>query len=336
MPKIAIIGTGLMGTSLGLALQQSQIKDLQVVGTDSEHQARAGAQKKGAFHRVENRLFNAIENADIVVLATPVMAMKELMEVIGPELPEGCIVTDVGSSKSAVIEWADKFLPSRVDFVGGHPMAGKETPGPEAAEATLFADKIYCVIPSPRASERAVAEITTMVEAVGAKPYFIGLDEHDSFVAAASHLPFLLSMALVGCTSKSANWEDIAQLASSGYRDITRLAAGDPVMHRDICVTNSKPIVAWIDTFIRELYEFRKMLDTETGPDAEAIKSVFDHANEARAQWAAGAVTSSRQYNPHRELPTFTESMGEMFLGRKAIEARKLITRGWGDRDKKR
>lgn len=337
MAKIAIIGTGLIGSSLGLALQQSQIKDLQVVGTDSEHQARSGAQKKGAFHRVENRLYNAVEDADIVVLATPVMAMKEMMEVLGPELPEGCIVTDVGSSKRVVIEWADQFLPDTVDFVGGHPMAGKETPGPEGAEATLFVDKTYCIIPSSRASQRAVAEISTMVEAVGAKPYFIGLDEHDSFVAAASHLPFLLSTALVECTSKSANWEDIAQLASSGYRDITRLAAGDPVMHRDISVTNAQPIVAWIDTFIRELYEFRKLLEAEGGPDPEAIKAVFDHANEARAQWMAGAVTSqSRQYSPHRELPTFAESMGEMFLGRQAIEARKAITQRFSGQDKKR
>lgn len=336
MPKIAIIGTGLIGTSLGMALQQSQIKDLQVVGTDSEHQARSGAQKKGAFHRVENRLYSAVDNADIVVLATPVMAMKGLLELMGPELPEGCIVTDVGSSKSVVIEWADQFLPETVDFVGGHPMAGKETSGPEGAEATLFVDKTYCIIPSPRASQRAVAEIATMAEAVGAKPFFIGLDEHDSFVAAASHLPFLLSAALVECTSKSANWEDIAQLAATGYRDITRLAAGDPVMHRDICVTNPQPIVAWIDSFIRELYEFRKMLEAESGPDPEAIKAIFDHANVARAQWAAGAVASSRQYNPHRELPSFAESMGEMFLGRKAIEARKTISQRWSGQDRKR
>ena len=336
MAKIAIIGTGLIGTSLGMALQQSQIRDLQVVGTDSEHQARSGAQKKGAFHRVENRLYNAVENADIVVLATPIMAMKELMEVMGPELQEGCIVTDVGSSKKVVIEWADQYLPPQVDFVGGHPMAGKETSGPETAEATLFVDKPYCVIPSPRASQRSVAEITTMVEAVGAWPFFIGLDEHDSFVAASSHLPFLLSMALVGCTSKSANWEDIAQLASSGYRDISRLASGDPVMHRDICVTNPGPIVAWIDTFIRELYEFRKMLDSETEPDPEAIKAAFDNAYTARAQWVAGAVASSRQYNPHRELPSFTESMGEMFLGRKLLDARKRITQGWSDQNNKR
>ena len=238
MPKIAIIGTGLIGTSLGMALKQSQLKELYVVGTDSEHYSRSGAQKKGAFDKVERRLFPALDDADIVVLATPVMAMKDLMEVMGQELKAGCVVTDVGSSKGVVLEWADQYLPDTVDFVGGHPMAGKETPGPEEAEAELFNGKIYCVIPSQKASEKSVAEVAALVEAVGAKPYFIGIDEHDSFVAAASHLPFLLSMALVGCTSKSSNWEDIAQLASSGYRDISRLAAGDPVMHRDICVSN--------------------------------------------------------------------------------------------------
>jgi prephenate dehydrogenase len=338
MAKVTVIGTGLMGTSLGLALKQSQLKDLQLVGTDSSHEARSGAQKRDAFHRIENRLFPAIEGADIVVLATPVMAMKELMELIGPELPEGCVVTDMGSSKKVVLDWADQYLPKTVDFIGGHPMAGKETPGPQAAEANLFIDKTYCIIPSVRASQRAASEITTMVEAIGAKPYFIGADEHDSFVAAASHLPFVLSMALVGCTSRSANWDDIAQLASSGYHDITRLASGDTVMHRDICLTNTKPIVAWIDAFIRELYEFRKMLDTDDAqPDGEAIKATLDRAYDSRARWLAGEVSfQARQHNPHRELPTFAENMGEMFLGRRAMDARKLITRAWRDQGKKK
>jgi prephenate dehydrogenase len=337
MAKITIIGTGLIGTSLGLALKQSQLKDLQLVGTDSNHEARSGAQKRGAFHRIENRLYPAIEGADIVVLATPVMAMKELMEIIGPELPEGCVVTDVGSSKKVVLDWADQYLPKTVDFVGGHPMAGKETAGPQEAEDDLFVDKTYCVIPSVGASERGVAEVTALIEAIQAKPYFIGVDEHDSFVAAASHLPFVLSMALVGCTSRSANWDDIAQLASSGYHDITRLASGDTIMHRDICVTNSKPIVAWIDAFILELYEFRKTLDTDTQPDGEAIKAALDQAYDARARWLAGEASfQARQHNPHWELPTFAESMGEMFLGRRAMDARKLITRAWRDEGKKK
>jgi len=335
MAKISVIGTGLIGTSLGLALQQSQLKDIEVVGSDSDRQALDGANKRHAFHRIERRLVNAIDGADIVVLATPVMAMKELMEYMGPELPEGCVVTDVGSSKRVVLEWADQYLPSKVDFVGGHPMAGKETPGPEAAEADLFRDKTYCVVPSGRAGKQAVGEITTMIEAIGGTPYFISVDEHDSFVAAASHLPFLLSMALVGCTSKSANWEDIAQLASSGYRDITRLASGDTVMHRDICVTNAQPIVAWIDAYIRELYEFRQILDPDGEPNAEQIKEVFDQLAEAREKWLAGQVNpQARQFNPNREpMPSF----GDMFLGSKVMGAQKRMFGAWGDskRDKK-
>ena len=336
MAKITIIGTGLIGTSLALALNESQLKDLQVVGTDSDRLARSRAEKRKAFHKVENRLLDAIDGADIVVLATPVMTMKGIMELIAPELPSGSVVTDVGSSKKVVLEWAQEILPDTVDFVGGHPMAGKEESGPDSAEPDLFQDKTYCVIPDKKASQQSVSEITTMVEAIGAVPYFIGVDEHDSFVAAASHLPFLLSTSLVGCTSKSANWEDIAQLASSGYRDISRLASGDPVMHRDICLTNNQPIISWIDAFIKELYEFRNILADEAGPDSEKVKKVFDDVADARAQWLAGQATvRARLANRQREeMPTFAESMGEMFMGRKLLQANKRIFGGLKGQDR--
>jgi prephenate dehydrogenase len=147
-------------------------------------------------------------------------------------------------------------------------------------------------------------------------------------VAAASHLPFLLSVALVGCTSKSVNWGDIAQLASSGYHDVTRLASGDPIMHRDICLSNPKPIVAWIDAFIRELYEVRKMLDGQDGqrdgPQGEAIQQMFEQASEARARWLAGGVTQgARGSHPDSEMPTFSENMGQLFVGKKVMDAQK-------------
>lgn len=338
MAKIAIIGTGLIGTSLAMALKQSSLRDLEIVGTDDDRQARSGAEKRKAFDKVENRLFSTVDGADIVVLATPVLAMKEVMELIGPELAEGCVVTDVGSSKKVVLEWAEQHLPRTVDFVGGHPMAGKEEAGPEAAEPDLFEGKTYCVVPSARASQQAVAEVTTMIEAIGGTPYFIGVEEHDSFVAAASHLPFLLSTALVGCTSKSANWEDIAQLASTGYRDITRLASGDSVMHRDICLTNSQPIVSWIDAFIKELYEYRKILEAEPHPDGEVVKEVFDQVAEARARWLAGEATAKARMSSREreEMPGFAESMGEMFMGRKLLQAQKRMLGGMRDKEKDR
>ena len=330
MAKLAIIGTGLIGTSLALALKKANLKDVELVGTDSDGAARLGAERSKAFHKVENRLIPAVHDAEIVVLATPIMAMQELMEVIGPELPEGCLVTDVGSSKRLVLDWAEQYLPKTVNFVGGHPMAGKETAGPENADADLFRDKAYCVVPGPNVGQKAVSEITTLAEAVGARPFFIGVDEHDSFVAAASHLPFMLSTALVGCVSKSANWEDIAQLTASGFTDVSRLASGDPIMHRDICVTNPEPIVAWIDAFIRELYEMRKTLTNEDGPDVEAVQEMFEEASTARAKLMAGLVNSRAREASSAEIPSFSEGMGEMFAGRKVMERMSQFTRGKG------
>ena len=337
MAKITIVGTGLIGTSLALALRQSDLRNLELVGTDYDGAARSGAQKRSAFDKVEGRLHPAVEGADIVVLATPVMAMKDLMETIGPSLSDSAVLTDVGSSKRTVIQWASEALPDHSQFVGGHPMAGRETPGPAHATADLFAGKPYCIVPDANAREQAVSTVTTMAEAIGAKPFFISADEHDSFVAAVSHLPFMMSVALMQTVSKSANWDDIAQLASSGFRDLSRLASGDTVMHRDISITNNEPIVNWIDSFIRELYEIRNVLKDETGPDPAAVEEIFESAHEERARWLSGSVTpGSRSQRQAPEIPTFSESMGQMFMGSKLLEAQRRMFKGDKDEDREK
>ena len=320
MTTIAIVGTGLMGTSLALAIKSSNLK-VDIVGTDYDSAARSGAQKSGAFKKVESRLSNAIRGADVVVFATPIQAMREMMESAANDFEEGCVVTDVGSSKKVVLQWAEEVLPKHVSFVGGHPMAGKELSGPKNADGTMFKGKAYCIVPSVNAERAAVSSVTTIAEAIGAKPFFIGVDEHDSFVAAVSHLPFMMSVALMGTASKSANWDDIAQLASSGFSDLSRLASGDPVMHRDICVTNPEPIVAWMDSYIRELYELRNMLAKEGGPDPDAVHEVFEEAMNARARWKAGILTKIDRVTS--DIPSFAESMGEVFMGRRGMEAQK-------------
>ena len=148
-------------------------------------------------------------------------------------------------------------------------------------------------------------------------------------MAAASHLPFMMSVALMATASKSANWDDIAQLASSGFSDLSRLASGDPVMHRDICVTNPEPIVAWMDSYIRELYELRNMLAKEGGPDPDAVHEVFEEAMNARARWKAGILTKIDRVTS--DIPSFAESMSEMFIGRRGMEAQKKIFGGLKD-----
>ena len=213
--------------------------------------------------------------------------------------------------------------------------AGRETAGARHASADLFKDKPYCIVPPPHAAKDAVSTVTTMAEAIGARPFFINVDEHDSFVGAVSHLPFLLSVALMETVSKSANWDDIAQLASSGFRDASRLASGDAIMHRDISLSNRESIVSWIDSFIRELYELRNLINTEEEPDADAVHQVFQHASNERARWMAGNVSSGRAPGPAVEIPTFAESMSEMLMGRKGVEAQRRFFRGLkdGDRD---
>ena len=331
MDKIAIVGTGLIGASLGMAIRQSMPKAATVVGTDRDRGHSSDAQKMGALDKVENSLRSAVEGADIVVVAVPVTAIRDVFEAVAPYLSHGCLVTDTGSSKGEVMRWAEEALPDHVNFVGGHPMAGKETAGPKHAEANLFRNKTYCVIPAPRARADAVNKWVKIVEGIGARHYFIDAGEHDSFVAAASHLPALLSVALVRTTSKSPSWADIAKVASTGYRDITRLASGDPIMHRDICSTNSEYIVSWIDAFMYELYDMRERVIKAGEGEPAYIEETLGDALYRRQQWMTGSVTPGTNLLDAREpLPTFGENMGQLLLGSRLMEHQKRLMEGWG------
>ncbi|MBI4298764.1 MAG: prephenate dehydrogenase/arogenate dehydrogenase family protein [Chloroflexi bacterium] len=323
MGKITIVGLGLIGTSIGLGLKKANLKDIEIVGTDKDSEVSSRASKMGAIDKASRDLIPAIQDTNMVILATPVMAMKELMEIIGPHLEEGATVTDTGSTKSSVMAWAEEYLPSSVSFVGGHPMAGKEKSGPDAAEATLFNNTPYCIIPGKQADPSAVKSVAGLAEILGAKPMFMDAPEHDSFVAAISHLPMILSIALVTSTAKSPQWSEMARLASTGYRDITRLASGDPEMNRDICLTNADFLVRWVDEIIKELYEFRNNIKE----GRESLLSTFVQAWEARARWLAGVTREEAKV----ELPTVGESFAGMLMGDRLARKVKEIT----SRDKK-
>lgn len=281
MYRIAIIGLGLIGTSLGLAIRQALGKDVEVVGTDLETSFTSTAKKMGAIDRDERNIPAAVQGADLIVLATPILAMRDLMEFLVPYLSEGTIVTDVGSTKKDVVAWGEELLPAGVSFIGGHPMAGKETSGPKDAEAAMLHGAVYAICPAPSATEEATKAMVGLVQAIGAKPYFVDPVEHDSYVAAVSHLPFLISVGLINTTTKSAGWREMARLASSGFRDISRLAAGDPVMHRDIAVTNRDAIVHWLDEYIKDLHGLRNLVKD----DQDGLEKALVDAWEGRARW---------------------------------------------------
>jgi len=196
MERIAIIGLGLIGGSLSLALKAAKLKDIEIVGYDKDPLAASEARRLRVVDKTESVLQKAVGDARLVVIATPIVAVRGVMEELAGELRENCVVTDTASTKAIVMEWASELLPATVSFVGGHPMAGKETAGVRNAEAKLFAGKPYCIIPAPDASEGAVRVVTGIVHLIGARPFFIGADEHDRYVAAVSHLPLVVSTAL--------------------------------------------------------------------------------------------------------------------------------------------
>ena len=266
---------------MGLALKRTKWEGLKLVGYAHRPEAGFQALRIGAIDRAEPRLEAAIGGADLVVIATPVMVIKEILEQISPCLPQKCVVTDTASTKVQVMEWAKRSLPPEVSFIGGHPMAGKEASGIEAADAELFLGCTYCLCPAPNASPEAAYSIAALTERIGAKPLLIDASEHDHMVAGTSHLPILLSAALVSATTQNPSWTKMTKLAASGYRDLTRLASGNPKMNRDICLTNQEAIINWIDEFTKELGEFRRLV-AEGNQDLE---KAFIRMHQARQRW---------------------------------------------------
>ena len=325
MQRVAIVGLGLIGGSVGLGLKAwaaaqttGEKSPLFVVGFDTDLEQQSYAKKIGAVDRTEWRLPDAVTDSDVVVLCTPVRAMREIFADIAPHLKPGAVVTDVASTKANVLQWADETLPSSVSFVGGHPMAGKAL-SIEGAEAELFKGATWCVTPSVKAAEPAVKTILGLVAALGGEPYFVDPAEHDAYVAGVSHLPFVVSTTLMNVLSRDDSWRDMKTITAGGFRDMTRLAAGSAAMHRDIVMTNRDAILRWIDQFQGELSRLRSTVADSSGEDTEAtLTGYFEQARDARAEWATQTTREGellQQTGQDLSTDTFGDQMGRMVMG---------------------
>ncbi len=278
--RVAIIGLGLIGGSIGLGLHKTHAAK-QVVGYDLGRGVGDRACKIGAIDKAYMHLADTVRGAELVILATPVGTIHALLQMIAPLLTSGAVVTDVSSTKSQVISWAEEFLPPDIYFVGGHPMAGKELSGIDVADADLFKNCVYCLTPTSHTLPDAIHKVASLVELLGAHLHFLEPAEHDGLVAGVSHLPFLVSTALMNTVAEDPTWNDASLLASSGFRDTTRLAAGSPEMYRDICFTNSQAIVRWLDVYANNILSLR---DHIARHDAD-INEHFMKSRMLRQQW---------------------------------------------------
>lgn len=276
--NITIVGLGLIGGSLGLALRAARY--LNVVGWDRDQAVTEAAVQRGAIGAAAASLVAAVQAADVVVVATPVLAVRAILEQIAPHLKAGAVVTDVAGTKVQVLEWAQALLPDTVAFVGGHPMAGSEQHGIGSARADLLRDAIYCLTPLDGTPQAALERLERLVAALGARPLRVSAAAHDAGVAAISHVPFLLAAALVQLTTTDARWPELRHIAATGYRDMTRLASGDPIMHRDVVLTNAAAIAPWLRSYARLLDEVAAHLD-----DPAFLDAFFRTAQQQRDEW---------------------------------------------------
>lgn len=287
MDTIAVVGLGLIGGSLALALRQNGLaKD--IAGYDVNSDVTCRAQELGAITYACATVEEAAQQADIVVLATPIHAIPEMLKRIAPSLRPGTLVTDTASTKARVLSWASTLLPASVVFVGGHPMAGRECSGIEAAEAGLFEGRAYCLTPTEKTPAEAIVRLGAIIMGLGAQPLVLDAERHDRQVAGISHLPFVLSSVLVQMLCGEEDWPEMARLAASGFRDMSRLAAGSPAMYRDICLTNKEAILGHLDALTVQLASIRSLI--ATGDDA--LLPYFAQAKHVRNGLYSSSISS--------------------------------------------
>ena len=327
MDRITIVGMGPIGASIGLALKQAQLPDLEVVGTSGDGRALSAASKVGAVDSTTGNLRSGIANAGLVILDAHVAETRELLEAIGPVLDDGCIVTDTSPSKVPLMNWADENLPRGISFVGGRPLP-KSVPGDvEEADPSIFEDTDYCIIPSRSADQAAVRTVVGLVERLKAKPLFLDPHEHDSYAAAMTYLPIVMSSAFVTATAGSESWREMHRLATSEFREFSSLASDDPQDNRDASMASPEALVHWLDQLITVLYGYRNQIKD----NSDGLFDSFINAWEAHAKWESGAAGGDGEEGRAR-IPTAGESMATFMVGGRLADRYREYT----DRDKKK
>ena len=277
--SVCIIGTGLIGGSLALALRRAGFCR-EIVGAGRTETTLIRAVELGVVDRYDTRIALAAQNADIVVVCVPLGAMQAVFEQISAGEIESTVITDAGSAKQSVIRDAESvFGESYPNFVAGHPIAGTEQSGVEAAFAELYQQRRVILTPTQETSVEALDLVRDMWQAAGAEVETMSAEHHDLVLAGTSHLPHLLAFGLVDCLNNLEDVDEIFRFAAGGFRDFTRIASSDPVMWRDICVSNRDDVMAMMKRYFAEM---DKMYDALKTNDGEKLKEIFERAKKAR------------------------------------------------------
>jgi len=273
--KIAIIGVGLIGGSIAMALKEKGVKgDIIGIGRNEERLKRA--MEKGIIDGYSTLPPEGVIGADLIILSTPVGRFEGIMETIKENIGKGAIVTDVGSVKAVVVDRIGSMTPDGVSFVGAHPIAGGELSGFESARPDLFEGTLCIITPVASTEDRAIEVVSKLWKTVGAEVRYMNPDEHDIIYASVSHLPHVIAYALINTIMDK---DDILPYGGNGLRDMTRIALSPAELWRDICMYNRKNILDAINGFTSRLSRIKGMIDAS---EWAGLEREFERAREGR------------------------------------------------------
>ena len=278
--KIAIIGVGLLGASLAKACRRHNLVE-EISGFGRNRENLDKAKSLGVIDHYAKDLPEAVKDVDLVVLCTPVSKIVPLIESFLPHLKQGVVITDVGSVKGPLVHQLDDLMPEGIFFVGSHPIAGGEKSGLEASREDLYLNAKCILTPTPKTNTHALGKVGALWKAVGMDTLTLDADEHDFVFGAVSHLPHIVAYALMNTLGALRTKQDheVTAYSGAGLKDITRIASGDPVMWRDICLSNQAHSLDLIDRFQETLNDLRSLIEKN---DGKALEEAFIAANKYR------------------------------------------------------
>ena len=280
--RLALIGIGLIGSSIARAVRQHQLAE-EIVCAARTADSRRVAKELGIVDVAFESPVDAVKGADLVIFCTPIGTYGKLAEQTAPALEKGAIVTDVGSVKSAVIEAIGPHMPKDVDFIPGHPVAGTEKSGPAAGFAELFINRWHILTPCGQASDAAVEKLTAFWTAMGSKVEIMDAAHHDLVLAITSHIPHLIAYNIVGTADdlEDVTQSEVIKYSAGGFRDFTRIAASDPTMWRDVFLHNKDAVLEMLGRFTEDLTALQRAIRRD---DGETLFNIFSRTRAIRRQ----------------------------------------------------
>jgi prephenate dehydrogenase len=321
---ITVVGTGLLGTSLGLALKQDD-PSLRLIGHDKDFGKANAAAKLGAFDGVEWNLINACDQADLIILAIPLSGIRPTLAAIAPDLKPGVVISDTCPTKVPVLHWVKETMPAHAHYIGANPLVQPTGSGLEHAAASLFQGRLFCLTPSPQTDEQAVQVMVNLVHRLGAEPFFLDAAEHDGLTTATEHLPALLSLALTQTLAGQPSWRETRKLAGHLFEQVSAGAAGDPDSLRDGFLENKEALLHWFDRCLANLNHLRALISAGSDPDERLVQAI-DEAVVARTNWfidyQKSDFTDPELRSNQAETPSFLRQMVGFGVWRRRDQAK--------------